>query len=69
VSNRRLDEGFVREFNEALGVGLSHIGEIVDELQYPLFDLRKYYRLHLSYRFDDRKRKGMEHFLKVMRES
>ena len=69
VSNRRLDQEFVREFNEALGVGLSHLDEIVDELRYPLFDLRKYYRLHLSYKFDDRKRKGMEHFLKVMREN
>ena len=69
VSNRKLDEGFIREFNEALGLGLGHIDEIVEELEYPLFDLRKYYRLHLSYTFDERKKQGMKHFLSVMRDT
>jgi chorismate dehydratase len=66
VSNRPLDPGFIREFNEALEMGLSHIDEIVEDLNFPLFDLRKYYNLHLSYPLDERKRRGMELFLKVI---
>lgn len=69
VSNKPLDEEFVREFNDALAMGISKIDEIVDETPFPLFDLRKYYKLHLSYFLDERKKKGMDHFLKVIREN
>ncbi len=68
VSNKPLEKTFTREFNEALAMGLSHIDEIVEELNFPLFDLRKYYNLHLSYPLDERKRKGMELFLKIVQE-
>ena len=60
VSNRPLDPAFITEFNEALKMGLSHIDEIVEEVNFPLFDLRKYFNLHLSYPLDERKRKGRE---------
>ena len=69
VSNKPLDEDFVREFNEALGMGLSHIDEIVEELDFPLFDLHRYFKLHLSYPLDERKREGMELFLKIVKET
>jgi len=36
-------------------------------LPFDLYDLKKYYSLHLSYKFDDRKRKGMELFLQYIR--
>jgi chorismate dehydratase len=68
VSNRPLDPAFITEFNEALKMGLSHIDEIVEEVNFPLFDLRKYFNLHLSYPLDERKRKGMELFLKIVQE-
>jgi len=69
VSNKPLDSAFIREFNEALAMGISRIDEIVEETDFPLFDLRKYYKLHLSYLLDQRKKKGMEYFLKVIREN
>jgi chorismate dehydratase len=68
VSNKPLPAEFIHEFNEALGMGLDHIDEIVNQMNYPLFDLRKYYKLHLSYPLDERKRMGMELFLKVIGE-
>jgi len=67
ISKRPLQESFLQKFNEANAVGLGHIDEIVANLQFDLYDLKKYYGLHLSYKFDDRKRKGMELFLQYIK--
>ena len=66
VSTRPLPASFIAEFDEANAEGLKHIDEIVAAEKFGLFDLEKYYRLHLSYHLDDNKKKGMEYFLKVM---
>ena len=68
VSKKPLDPGFIELFNEANRMGLAHIDKIVEETQFELFDLKKYYNLHLSYTLDERKRKGMELFLSVVNE-
>ncbi|MBI5372029.1 MAG: menaquinone biosynthesis protein [Sphingobacteriales bacterium] len=68
VSTRPLSDDFVRLFNEANALGLQHIDEIVAANPYPLYDLRKYYTLHLSYLLDEQKRKGMQRFLEVIRD-
>jgi len=67
ISKQPLPASFIQKFNEANAIGLSHIDEIVTSLQFELYDLKKYYSLHLSYKFDDRKRKGMELFLQYIR--
>lgn len=63
VSTRPLPASFIDIFNKANALGLDHIDEIAAEISYPLFDLRKYYNLHLSYKLDEAKRKGMKRFL------
>ena len=67
ISKQPLPTSFIQKFNEANAIGLSHIDEIVTSLQFDLYDLKKYYSLHLSYKFDDRKRSGMELFLQYIR--
>jgi len=67
ISKQPLPTSFIQKFNEANAIGLNHIDEIVTNLQFDLYDLKKYYSLHLSYKFDDRKRKGMELFLQYIR--
>ena len=67
ISKEPLPTSFIQKFDEANAIGLSHIDEIVTSLQFDLYDLKKYYSLHLSYKFDDRKRKGMELFLQYIR--
>ena len=67
ISKEPLPTSFIQKFNEANAIGLSHIDEIVTSLQFELYDLKKYYSLHLSYKFDDRKRSGMELFLQYIR--
>ncbi|MBN8689137.1 MAG: menaquinone biosynthesis protein [Chitinophagales bacterium] len=68
VSTRQLPEDFISAFNEGNKAGLSHIDEIVAANPYPVYDLKKYYNLHLSYQLDAAKRKGMQRFLEVIRD-
>jgi chorismate dehydratase len=68
VSIKSLPEHFEKLFDEANAMGMQHIDEIVREAAFNLYDLKKYYTLHLSYHFDDRKRKGMELFLQYISE-
>jgi chorismate dehydratase len=67
VSTKPLDEAFITEFDQANSRGLAHIDEIVAQLDFPLYDLKKYFSLHLSYELDQRKRKGMELFLRYIK--
>jgi len=68
VSTRPLPENFIRDFNFGNALGLDKIDEIVAANPYPLYDLKKYYSLHLSYQLDEAKRKGMQRFLEVIRD-
>jgi chorismate dehydratase len=66
ISTRPMSSSFIQSFNEANAVGLSHIDEIAREEQFSLYDLKKYYTLHMSYKLDDRKRSGMNLFLQYL---
>jgi chorismate dehydratase len=66
ISNKQLSQSFIEKFNEANAVGLNHIDEIAESQHFDLFDLKKYYKLHLSYKLDERKKKGMELFLQYI---
>lgn len=68
VSTQPLDEDFIQLFDEANALGLKHIDEIVATTPFDLYDLKKYYTLHLSYQLDDRKKMGMEKFLSIIGE-
>lgn len=69
ISNKQLPAAFIQRFNEANAMGLSHIDEIVRSQQFNLFDLKKYYSMHLSYVLDEKKKRGMELFLQYINES
>jgi len=68
VSTKPLPDDFIAEFDHANSLGLQHIDEIVANTPFDLYDLKKYYSLHLSYELDDRKRKGMGLFLQYISE-
>jgi len=68
VSTKPLPEDFIIAFDAANAMGLTHIDEIVEQTPFDLYDLKKYYTLHLSYQLDDRKRAGMKKFLGLIEE-
>ncbi|MGH2553168.1 MAG: menaquinone biosynthetic enzyme MqnA/MqnD family protein [Chitinophagaceae bacterium] len=66
VSIQQMEPGFIDMFNQANALGIGHIEEIVSAFPFHSFDLKKYFSLHLSYLFDERKKEGMQHFLQVI---
>ena len=66
VSTRQLPDDFIQLFDEANAMGLQHIDEIVEQTPFEIYDLKKYYTLHLSYHLDEKKRQGMKLFLQAI---
>lgn len=66
ISKKPLSEDFIIEFDKANALGLQYIDEIVAGEKYDLYDMKKYYNLHLSYKLDERKMKGIERFLQIV---
>ena len=66
VSLKPLPPDFIQAFDVANSLGISYIDDIVQSINYSTYDLRKYYKLHLSYELDERKRAGMQKFLSVL---
>lgn len=66
ISKHPLPAEFIRAFDAANEMGIHHIDEIVASLNFDLYDLKKYYKVHLSYHLNEAKRKGMELFLQYI---
>ncbi|MEN9685045.1 MAG: hypothetical protein RLZZ28_831 [Bacteroidota bacterium] len=67
VANKPLGEEFEDAFNRANAYGLSHLDKVMDGLQYPHYDLQKYYTGNISYVFDEEKKKGLALFLQKIK--
>ena len=70
VSNKKLPDDFIKNFNQALHIGLEHIQELIYILptQYFHFDLKAYFTENISYNLDEAKRKGLKRFLQEIKE-
>lgn len=69
VSRKQFPEDFIKLFDGANAMGLEHIEEIVNDTAFELFDLKKYYKLHLSYRLSERKKEAMKYFLSLQNDN
>jgi chorismate dehydratase len=69
IANKKLDAGFITQFNKAAGAGLQHLDTVIAENPCDLFDLRAYYTKHISYQLTDEKRKGLGLFLNKIQQS
>ncbi|MBL7733070.1 MAG: menaquinone biosynthesis protein [Chitinophagaceae bacterium] len=66
VSLQPLSAEFVKIFDEANHRGMAHINEIVAQEAFGLYDLNKYYRMHLSYVFDEPKKEAMNKLIQYI---
>ena len=66
ISNKVLDPGWVERFTQANAFGLDNIKKVVEEVPETDLDLNKYFTRNLSYDFNERKRNGMDLFLKIL---
>jgi chorismate dehydratase len=67
ISNKKMDDSFVKEFNEANAYGLDNIESVVRENPYKIFDLHHYYNDCISFNLDGEKNKGLDLFLEKIK--
>ncbi len=73
VSNRKLDDKFIKRFNDALKFGIENIDDAI--LKYKSFSsmptdiLKKYLTINIDYRLDDKKKLAMETFIGYIEEA
>lgn len=63
ISNKKLNDSFIKSFNEANAFGLDRIDEVISHNSYDVFDLKHYYTDCISFDLDEKKRKGLNLFL------
>jgi chorismate dehydratase len=67
VSNKKLDDDFIKAFNDANAYGVRHINEVIATVRTDLFNLEDYFSMYISYHLDEEKRKGLEKFLSYLK--
>jgi chorismate dehydratase len=67
IANKELPPAFTALFNQANGLGLAHLDEVIAENPYPVYDLKKYYSTNISYNLNDQKKEGMNMFLEYLK--
>jgi chorismate dehydratase len=68
ISNKKLPDDFIQQFNEANAIGLNNIDAVIEENRNDVYDLKKYFTQNISYTLDEEKLKGMDKFLAMVRE-
>lgn len=70
ISNKELPKDFIERFNEATGHGTTGemLQNVIGENPCNFFDLNEYFTRHISYPFDNEKKKGLKKFLEVLKQ-
>jgi chorismate dehydratase len=68
VSNKPLDTGFIKDFNEANALGIENIETVVNQLPQKniSYNLHTYFTQNISYHLDTAKKEGMAKFLSLL---
>lgn len=68
ASNKKLPEQFISLFNRRNKAGLDALDKVIEEQGLTDFDLHYYYTQNISFDLDNKKRKGLNLFLQLMKE-
>jgi chorismate dehydratase len=66
ISNKKLDDAFIRRFDEANRIGLDDLQAVLATLHFDAFDLHSYYTQYISYKLDAAKKEGLRLFLQKL---
>lgn len=69
VANKEIPADFCREFDEANGIGLGHLPEIIAQNAFPAYDLNQYYKESIHFQLDEKMKKGLALFLDYLKDS
>lgn len=64
IANKALPPTFISQFNEANALGLTELDQVIRENNNHLYDLERYFRHNLDYRFDEAKKTALHEFLR-----
>lgn len=69
VSNKKLPDSFVEQFNEALAYGVEHATDVIAGLpEFEDFDYTKYLTEHLNFHLTAKKREAVQLYLRYLKE-
>lgn len=68
IANKKLPQKFIENFNAANQLGLKNIDDVVNEIAYDKYDLKKYFTQDISYNIDEDKLKALHLFLQLIKE-
>lgn len=66
IANKQLDADFIKAFDEANGLGLQNIQNVLAEIPDPVFNMEEYYTNYIQYHLDNAKKEGMQLFLQKL---
>jgi len=67
ISNKVLDPGWIRRFEDANTIGIQNISRVIEDLTANDFDLHAYFTEYLSYDLNEKKKEGMDLFLSMLK--
>ncbi|HNF29816.1 MAG TPA: hypothetical protein PLY81_06010, partial [Chitinophagaceae bacterium] len=68
VANTNIEQEFMNAFNKANAYGIENIDKVVEDINYPFYNLQYYYTNNISYFLDEEKKKGLELFLQFLKQ-
>ncbi|MFN5422456.1 MAG: menaquinone biosynthetic enzyme MqnA/MqnD family protein, partial [bacterium] len=68
VSVNKLSEEFVERFSKANGLGVNHIDAVIQQINFPEYDLSVYFKKNISYPLTDIKRNAIKSFLEQIKD-
>ncbi|WP_433902998.1 menaquinone biosynthetic enzyme MqnA/MqnD family protein [Sphingobacterium puteale] len=69
VSNKKLPESFVKDFNDALAYGVANATDVIAGLpEFEGFDYTKYLTGHLDFHLTDKKREAVQRYLGYLKD-
>lgn len=67
IANKPLDDDFIDAFNRANAYGVHHIDEVLAEISFKEYDLKKYYTKNISYKLNEKKMEGLRMFIEKLK--
>lgn len=67
VANKKMENSFIADFNAANEVGLRNIDEVVQQINFPYYDIKHYYTHNISYEFDAAKKQALDLFIELLK--
>lgn len=67
VSNKKITDDFIKNFNQATGEGLNNLDTILSGIVFPHYDMQYYYTKNINFLLDSKKQESLKMFLAMIK--